>query len=136
MGKPYPVELREGAVRLVEQGSAHTEAAQRLCFSIKFINDKVRLKRGSNSLAPKTQGNPGRGKLLAKKAGWRSAGAYINLSPHGTDHAGYFEEARIAAPSLTRSIGYMAGPIRKGMMRSIAIAFLPTGMKSCLQETG
>lgn len=63
MGKPHPVELRERAVRLVEQGHTHTEAARRLCVSIKFVNDMVRLKRETGSLAPKRQGNPGRGKL-------------------------------------------------------------------------
>jgi hypothetical protein len=69
MGKPHPIELRERAVRLVEQGSTHTEAARRLCVSIKFVNDMVRLKRETGSLAPKPQGNPGRGKLTGVK-GW------------------------------------------------------------------
>ena len=63
MGKPHPVELRERAVRLVEHGHTHTESARRLCVSIKFVNDMVRLKRETGSLAPKQQGNPGRGKL-------------------------------------------------------------------------
>jgi transposase len=62
MGKPHPVELRERAVRLVEQGHTHTEAARRLCVSIKYVNDMVRLRRETGSLAPKRQGNPGRGK--------------------------------------------------------------------------
>ena len=69
MGKPHPVELRERAVRLVEQGNTHTEAARRLCVSIKFVNDMVRLKRETGSLAPKPQGNPGRSKLTSVK-GW------------------------------------------------------------------
>lgn len=69
MGKPHPIELRERAVRLVEQGTTHTEAARRLCVSIKFVNDMVRLKRETGSLAPKPQGNPGRGKLTGVK-GW------------------------------------------------------------------
>ncbi|MDD9737957.1 hypothetical protein PVW53_20850, partial [Seohaeicola sp. SP36] len=69
MGKPHPVELRDRAVRLVEEGSTHTEAARRLCVSIKFVNDMVRLKRETGSLAPKRQGNPGRGKLTGVK-GW------------------------------------------------------------------
>ncbi len=67
MGKPRPVELRERAVWLVEQGSTHTEAARRLCVSIKFVNDMVRLKRETGSLAPKPQGDPGRGKLTGVK---------------------------------------------------------------------
>ena len=63
MGRPHPVELRERAVALVEQGNTHTEAARRLCVSIKFVNDMVRLKRETGTLEPKLQGNPGRGKL-------------------------------------------------------------------------
>lgn len=63
MGKPHPVELRERAVALVERGNTHTLAAQRLCVSIKFVNDMVRLKRETGSLSPRPQGNPGRGKL-------------------------------------------------------------------------
>jgi len=51
MGKPHPVELRTRAVALVEQGNTHTEAARRLCVSIKFVNDMVRLKRETGSLA-------------------------------------------------------------------------------------
>lgn len=69
MGRPHPVELRDRAVRLVEQGSTHTEAARRLCVSIKFVNDMVRLKRETGSLVPKPQGNRGRGKLTGVK-GW------------------------------------------------------------------
>jgi Transposase and inactivated derivatives len=63
MGKPHPIELRERAVALVEQGSSHTEAARRLCVSIKFVNDMVRLKRETGGLEAKPQGNPGHGKL-------------------------------------------------------------------------
>jgi len=67
MGKPHPVELRERAVVLVEQGNTHTEAARRLCVSIKFVNDMVRLRRETGLLEPKPQGNPGRGKLTGVK---------------------------------------------------------------------
>ena len=38
-------------------------------FRSSFVNDMVRLKRESGSLAPKRQGNPGRGKLTGVK-GW------------------------------------------------------------------
>lgn len=69
MGKPHSVELRDRAVRLVEQGSTHTEAARRPCVSIKFVNDMLRLKRETGSLVPKPQGNPERGKLNGAK-GW------------------------------------------------------------------
>ena len=67
MGKPHPFEVRVRAVALVEQGNTHTEAARRLCVSIKFVNDMVRLKRETGSLSPKVQGNPGRGKLTGVK---------------------------------------------------------------------
>ena len=67
MGKPHPFELRVRAVALVEQGNTHPEAARRLCVSIKFVNDMVRLKRETGSLSPKVQGNPGRGKLTGVK---------------------------------------------------------------------
>lgn len=68
MGKPHPIELRERAVMLVEAGNTHTEAARRLCVSIKFVNDMVRLKRETGALDPKPQGNPGYGKLSDFKA--------------------------------------------------------------------
>lgn len=67
MGKPHPLELRARAVALVEPGNTHTEAARRLCVSIKLVNDMVRLKRETGALAPKPQGNPGRGKLMGVK---------------------------------------------------------------------
>ena len=81
MGKPHPIELRTRAVALVEQGNTHTETARRLCVSIKFVNDMVRLKRETGSLAPKPQGNPGRGKLTGFK-GWveRRIGAQPDLT--------------------------------------------------------
>lgn len=63
MGKPHPIELRERTAALAEQGNTHTEAARRLCVSIKFVNDMVRLKRETGSLQPKPQGNRGYGKL-------------------------------------------------------------------------
>ena len=69
MGKPHPVELRERALRLVEQGPRHTETARRLCVSIKVVNDMVPLRHGTGSFAPKRQGNPGRGKLTGVKGG-------------------------------------------------------------------
>jgi transposase len=68
MGKAHPIELRERAVMLVEAGNTHTEAARRLCVSIKFVNDMVRLKRETGALDPKPQGNPGYGKLSDFKA--------------------------------------------------------------------
>ncbi len=63
MGEPHPVELREHAVRLVDFWCTHTETARRLYVSTRFVNDMVRLRRETGSLAPKRQGNPGRRKL-------------------------------------------------------------------------
>ena len=63
MGKPHPIELRERVVGHVEAGHSHRQAARVFCVSPRFVNDMVKLKRESGSLAPKKQGNPGRGKL-------------------------------------------------------------------------
>lgn len=63
MGKPYPLELRHRVVAHVEAGHTHHSAAVRFAVSVKFVNDMVRLKRETGSLAPKRQGNPGIGKL-------------------------------------------------------------------------
>jgi transposase len=64
MGRPHPVELRERVVAFVEEGNGHREAGRHFRVSPKFVNDMVRLKRGAGGLAPKPQGNPGRGKLV------------------------------------------------------------------------
>ena len=63
MGKPHPMELRQRVVAHVEAGNTHHSAAERFDVSVKFVNDMVRLKRKTGSLAPKRQGNPGIGKL-------------------------------------------------------------------------
>lgn len=63
MGKPHPIELRERVVAMVGEGRGHREAARHFRVSPKFVNDMVKLKRTTGSLAPKRQGNPGRGKL-------------------------------------------------------------------------
>jgi len=63
MGKPHPMELRQRVVAHVEAGNTHHSAAARFDVSIKFVNDMVKLKRATGSLAPKRQGNPGIGKL-------------------------------------------------------------------------
>ena len=80
MGKPHPVELRARAVALVEQGNTHTEAARRLCVSIKFVNDMVKLWKATGSLAPKVQGNGGgHGKLSALKDWMANRNVFIEL---------------------------------------------------------
>ena len=63
MGKPHPLALRERVVALVEEGNTHRSVAAHFRVSIKFVNDMVRLKRMTGSLAPKTQGNGGWSKL-------------------------------------------------------------------------
>lgn len=63
MGKPHPFELRQRVVAHVEAGNTHHSAAGRFDVSVKFVNDMVKLKRETGSLAPKRQGNPGIGKL-------------------------------------------------------------------------
>jgi len=63
MGKPHPLELRQRVVAPVEAGNTHHSAAARFDVSVKFVNDMVRLKRATGSLAPKRQGNLGVGKL-------------------------------------------------------------------------
>jgi transposase len=65
MGKPHPLALRERVVAFVEDGNTHRSAAAHFRVSIKFANDMVNLKRETGALAPKPQGNPGRGKLSA-----------------------------------------------------------------------
>ncbi len=63
MGKPHPVELRERVVGYVDAGHSRREAARVFSVSPRFVNDMVKLRRETGSLAAKRQGNPGRGKL-------------------------------------------------------------------------
>jgi len=63
MGKPHPLALRERVVAFVGEGNTHRSAAAHFRVSIKFVNDMVRLKRITGSLAPKPQGNGGWSKL-------------------------------------------------------------------------
>lgn len=63
MGKPHPIELRERVVGHVDAGYSHREAARVFSVSPRFVNDMVKLRRETSSLAAKRQGNPGRGKL-------------------------------------------------------------------------
>lgn len=65
MGKPHPLALRERVVAFVGEGNTHRSAATHFRVSIKFVNDMVRLKRITGSLAPKPQGNGGWSKLGA-----------------------------------------------------------------------
>lgn len=68
MGKPHPVELRQRVVDFVAEGNTHRSAAARFRVSVKFVNDMVKLRRATGSLAPKPQGNGGgHGKLSGLK---------------------------------------------------------------------
>ena len=95
MGKPHPIELRERAIALVEQGNTHTETARRLCVSVKFVNDMVRLKRETGGLEPKPQGRSGHGKL-AGEHDWVRAQLY--------DHPAMTLDERVAALRQERGI--------------------------------
>lgn len=65
MGKPHPVELRERVVAFIDEGHGHREAARHFRVSPKFVNELVRLRRETGSLAPRPQGNGGgHGKLV------------------------------------------------------------------------
>ena len=63
MGKPHPIELRTRVVDFVEEGNTHRSTAAHFRVSVKFVNDMVKLKRETGSLAPRPQGRRGHGKL-------------------------------------------------------------------------
>lgn len=64
MGKPHPMELRTRVVAYVDEGHGHRTTARHFRVSPKFVNDLVKLRRETGSLAPRRQGNGGgRGKL-------------------------------------------------------------------------
>lgn len=64
MPKFHPIELRERVVAHVEEDHTHRATAKHFRVSIKFVNDMVKLKRQTGSLARKPQlGMKGRGKL-------------------------------------------------------------------------
>jgi transposase len=68
MGRPHPVELRQRVVDHVAEGNTHRATAARFKVSVKFVNDMVKLKLSTGSLAPKAQGNGGgHGKLSSLK---------------------------------------------------------------------
>jgi transposase len=63
MGKPHPIELRERVVLYVDEGYSHRETARVFSVSVSFVNNMIKLRRKTGSLAAKKQGNPGKGKL-------------------------------------------------------------------------
>lgn len=68
MGKPYPIELRKRVVEHVLAGGTHRAVAGRFDVSPKCVHDVMKLYRTTGSVAPKSQGNPGVGKLVAHQA--------------------------------------------------------------------
>ena len=57
MGKSHPIELRQRVVDFVEEGHSQGSRAAYFRVSVKFVNDMVKLKRETGSLAPKPQGS-------------------------------------------------------------------------------
>ncbi len=68
MGKSHPIELRARVVAYVDEGHGHRGAARHFRVSPKFVNDLMKLRRETGSLAPRQQGNGGgHGKLGTSK---------------------------------------------------------------------
>jgi transposase len=65
MGKPHPMELRVRVVAFVEEGHGHREAARHFRVSPRFVNNLIKLRAETGSLAPRRQGHVGGGKLQA-----------------------------------------------------------------------
>jgi transposase len=64
MGKPHPIELRSRVVAFVEEGNSHREAARHFRVSPRFVNNLMKLKAETGSLAARRQGHGvGAGKL-------------------------------------------------------------------------
>lgn len=64
MGKPHPIELRSRVIAFVDEGHGHREAARHFRVSPKFVNDLVKRRRETGTLAPRPQGRGcGHGKL-------------------------------------------------------------------------
>lgn len=64
MGKPHPMALRERVAAFVDEGHGHREAARHFRVSPRFVNELMKLRRETGSLAPCRQGHaPGWGKL-------------------------------------------------------------------------
>ena len=70
MGKPHPIELRARVIAFVDEGHGHREAARHFRVSPKFVNDLVKLRRETGSIAPRLQGNGGGHGKLAGFQDW------------------------------------------------------------------
>jgi transposase len=67
------MELRERVVCFVDEGRGHREAARHFRVSPRFVNDLIKLRRETGSLAPRPQGNGGGHGKLAGVTGWIEA---------------------------------------------------------------
>lgn len=63
--KSHPLALRSRVIAFVEEGHSHRAAARHFRVSPNFVNNLVKLKRATGSLAPRRQGHLGGGKLNA-----------------------------------------------------------------------
>lgn len=70
MGKPYPMALRERVDAFVDEGHGHREASRHFRVSPRFVNELMKLRRETASLAPRRQGHApgGWGKLAPHAA--------------------------------------------------------------------
>lgn len=73
MGKPHPIELRSRVIAYVDEGHGHREAARHFRVSPKFVNELVKLRRETGSLAARPQGNGGGHGKLADVTDWIEA---------------------------------------------------------------
>ncbi len=60
MGKSHPLALRSRVIAFVEDGHSNRAAARHFRVSPRFVNNLVKLKRATGSLAPRRQGQLGR----------------------------------------------------------------------------
>ena len=66
MGKPHPMALCERVAAYVDEGHGHREAARHFRVSPRFVNDLMKRRCATGSLAPRRQGHaPGWGKLAS-----------------------------------------------------------------------
>jgi len=73
MGRAHPIELRERVVAFVDEGHGHREAARHFRVSPRFVNDLIKLRRETGSLAARPQGNGGGHGKLAGVTDWIEA---------------------------------------------------------------
>lgn len=70
MGKTHPIEFSARVAAFVDEGHRHRAAARHFRVSPKFVNDLIKLRRETGSLAPRRQGNGGGHGKLAGVTRW------------------------------------------------------------------